>query len=103
MVSGIQTVSANFIFHFVLLGLVVRFLFFHDMGNESWIILIAMFLIMNPVIAYFCGRDMNAGAACVPAGAPFYKRTLVFVVSGSAYLYMLLTWFGIIEIGGGAK
>lgn len=90
------TLLANVIFHFVVLGLVVRHLLFPQMPNEHWIMLIVLTFIMDPIIAYFFGWNMNLGGT-VSADAPKFDRTISMVVLAILYICLLLIWLGVIS------
>ena len=94
--TWLKVVSANLFFHFVVLGLAVRYAFFPEMGNESWLMLLGMTMIMAPIVAFFLGWDMRIGASYVDENAQKYKRMLVMFIFAGMYISMLLKWFGVI-------
>ena len=96
MMTPTKTVSANIFFHFVFLGLIIRPLFYPDMPHEYWLILLAMFFFMNPIIAYFFGWDMNLGAGSVHSDAPKYQRLTSVILGMVVYAFAFLKWLGVI-------
>jgi hypothetical protein len=91
-----KTVPANIFFHFVFLGLIVRPLFYPDMPHEYWLVLFVMFALMNPIIAYFFGWDMNLGAGSVYSNASQSQRLSLLLLLMAVYIFVFLKWLGII-------
>ncbi len=94
--TATKTISANIFFHFVILGLVLKPLSTLDNLFGYWLILFGLFSFMNPIIAYFCGWDMNYGASCTPADAPKLERFAALIMSVFVYILGLLIWLGVI-------
>jgi len=51
---------------------------------------------MNPIIAYFCGWDMNYGAACTSSDAPKLDRLVLFIALLFIYALGFSIWLGVI-------
>ena len=87
-----KTISMNIFFHFVFLGLIVSPLFLPNMPNSHWLGLFVLFLMMNPIIAYFYDWDMNIGASCVPPTSPRSGRLYLLIIMVFCYVFGFLSW-----------
>ena len=95
MTKRTKAILINMFFHFVVLGLVVRPLFYPDMINEYWLILIIMVFLMNPIVNYFYGWEMHL-RGCVPADAPKLQRLSLLLLLMVVYAFAFLKWLGVI-------
>ena len=95
MTTRAKVLWVNILFHFGILGFIVRPLFYPDMINEYWLILIIMVFLMNPIVNYFYGWEMHL-RGCVPADAPKLQRLSLLLLLMVAYAFAFLKWLGVI-------
>ncbi|TLS67210.1 hypothetical protein FEF65_07140 [Mariprofundus erugo] len=86
---------ANLLFHFVVLGFGARLLFLPDLPDGHWFILLVMIFFMDPIIAYFFGWSMSLRGT-VGEDAPKYQRLISLVIMVTGYIFIFLTWLGVI-------
>ena len=85
----------NILFHFGILGFIVRPLFYPDMPNEYWLILLVMIFFMGPIVAYFFGWEMRL-KGYVSADAPKLQRLSLVLLLMVVYAFAFLKWLGVI-------
>ena len=96
MTTKTKTLLANIFFHFGILGLVVRPLYYPNMPDEYWLILVMMIFVMHPIIAYFFGWDMRFKGLAAAADAPNIQRFSHLAMFVFGYIIGLLIWLGVI-------
>ncbi|EAU54223.1 MULTISPECIES: hypothetical protein [Mariprofundus] len=95
MTTRAKALLINIFFHFVVLGVGVRLLFFPNLPDGHWFVLLVMTFFMDPIVAYLFGWSMNMRTT-VGADAPKSHRFFTFVVGLISYMFIFLIWMGVI-------
>jgi len=93
----IKVFLTNVFFHFVVLGFVVKLLVFPTMPDlDHWLTMLIMMMFMNPIAQFYFGWEMRFKGV-IPADAPKYKRVTAVAFMIAGYIFMFLSWVGVIE------